>query len=112
MEAQKVDLFIMSNSKFFESHKVYAIREALLNVDNSKWGQITSLQFTDPTITLIVSILAGVFGVDRFMIGDVGLGVGKLLTCGGLGVWSIVDWFLIQKATQEKNADKLRQVIG
>jgi hypothetical protein len=33
------------------------------------------------------------------------MGVGKLLTCGGLGVWAIVDWFLIQGATKEKNME-------
>ncbi len=30
MEAQKVDMFIMSNSKFFESYQINAIRERLL----------------------------------------------------------------------------------
>ena len=31
------------------------------------------------------------------------MGVGKLLTCGGLGIWAIIDWFMIQGATREKN---------
>lgn len=37
------------------------------------------------------------------MIGDTGMGIGKLLTCGGFGIWAIVDWFLIMGATREKN---------
>ena len=40
------------------------------------------------------------------------LGVGKLLTCGGCGIWSIVDWFLIMDATRQSNAQKLFAVIG
>jgi hypothetical protein len=44
---------------------------------------IQTLQFKDPTTSLIISLLGGSFGIDRFMIGDTGLGVGKLLTCGG-----------------------------
>jgi len=55
---------------------------------------------------LIVSILAGSFGIDRFMIGDTGLGIAKLLTCGGLGIWTIIDWFLIMGATKTKNFEK------
>ncbi len=111
MEAQKVDMFIMTNAKYFESHQLPAIRDRLLEIDDSKWAIIQTLQFKDPTISLIVSLLGGQLGIDRFLIGDTGLGIGKLLTCGGLGIWAIVDWFLIMGATREKNVDKLRQVI-
>ena len=96
MEAQKVDMFTMSNSKFFESHQINFIRERLLAIDDSKWAMISTLQLKDPTTSLIVSILAGSLGIDRFMIGDTGIGVGKLLTCGGFGIWTIIDWFMIQ----------------
>jgi TM2 domain-containing membrane protein YozV len=111
MDAQKVDMFIMTNSKFFESHQIGLIREKLLNLDESKWISIQTLQFKDPTLMLIVSLLGGAFGIDRFLIGDTGMGVGKLLTCGGLGIWTIVDWFLIMGATKEKNMQKLTQIM-
>ena len=65
------------------------------------------MQFKDPTIVLILSIFLGSFGIDRFFIGDMGLGIGKLLTGGGCGVWTIVDWFLIMGATKQKNYEKL-----
>ena len=112
MDAQKVDMFMMSNGKFFESHQMNMIREKLLALDESKWAMLSTTQFKDPTTSLIISILAGGLGIDRFMIGDTGLGVGKLLTCGGLGVWSIIDWFMIQKATREKNMQKIQQFLS
>jgi len=111
MDAQKVDMFIMSNSKFFEGHHLSMIRERLLALDESKWAMVSTVQLKDPTTSLIVSILAGGLGIDRFLIGDIGLGVGKLLTCGGLGIWTIVDWFSIQKATREKNMEKIQQFL-
>jgi TM2 domain-containing membrane protein YozV len=101
----------MSNGKFFESHHINMIRERLLALDDSKWAMLTTVQLKDPTTSLIISILAGAFGIDRFMIGDTGIGVGKLLTCGGLGIWTIVDWFMIQKATREKNMQKVQQFL-
>jgi len=111
MDAQKVDMFIMSNGKYFQSHQINAIRDRLLALDDSKWAVFSTVQFKDPTTTLIVSLLAGGLGIDRFMIGDTGLGVGKLLTCGGLGIWTIIDWFMIQNATREKNMQKIQQFL-
>jgi TM2 domain-containing membrane protein YozV len=111
MDAQKVDMFIMSNGKFFESHQMNMIREKLIALDDSKWGMLSTAQFKDPTTILIVSILAGGLGIDRFMIGDTGLGIGKLLTCGGLGIWTIIDWFTIQKVTREKNMVKIQEFL-
>ena len=111
MDVQKIDMFIMSNGKFFEGHQMNMIRERLLALDDSKWAVLSTAQFKDPTTTLIVSILAGSLGIDRFMIGDTGLGVGKLLTCGGFGIWAIIDWFMIQKATREKNMQKIQQFL-
>jgi len=101
----------MSNGKFLEGHQMNMIREQLLAIDDSKWAMISTIQFKDPTTLLIVSLLAGGLGIDRFMLGDSGLGVGKLLTCGGLGIWTIVDWFQIQKSTREKNLQKLQQFL-
>lgn len=111
MDSQKVDMFIMSNVKFFESHHINAIRDRLLTIDDSRWPMLSTTQFKDPTTILIISILAGSLGIDRFMIGDTGLGIGKLLTCGGFGIWAIIDWFLIQQATREKNMYKIQQLL-
>jgi TM2 domain-containing membrane protein YozV len=111
MDAQKVDMFIMSNGKFFQGHQLNMIRERLLALDDSKWAMLSTIQLKDPTTSLIISILAGSLGIDRFMIGDTGLGVGKLLTCGGFGIWTIIDWFMIQKATREKNMQKIQQLL-
>ncbi len=111
MEAQKVDMFMMSNGSYFPEEKAMFIRERLMTVDDSKWAILSSMQFKNPTTALILSIFLGVYGVDRFFIGDTGMGVGKLLTCGGLGFWAIIDWFLISNATKEKNYAKLSSII-
>lgn len=111
MEAQKVDAFILANGKNFQDYQIPALREMLLNVDDNKWLVLQTLQLKDPTIALIISLLAGTLGIDCFYIGDMGLGVLKLITCGGFGIWTVVDWFLIMGSARSKNMQKLQSYL-
>ncbi len=111
MEQQKVDMFMMMNNKYLPESQILFIRERLLAADESKEGLLHAIQFKDPIITLVLSLLTGQLGIDRFFIGDTGLGIGKLITCGGLGIWTIIDWFLIMNATREKNFERLLTIL-
>lgn len=111
MTTSKADLFIMNNGRYFDATQLPAIRDRLMALDDSKWTVIQMLQFKDPNTSIIVSVLAGSLGIDRFLIGDTGLGIAKLLTCGGLGIWYIVDIFLIMDATKAKNIEMLQRYL-
>ena len=102
---------MMMNNKYLPESQILFIRERLLAADESKEGLLHAIQFKDPTISLVLSLLTGQLGIDRFFIGDTGLGIGKLITCGGLGIWTIIDWFLIMNATREKNFERLLTIL-
>ena len=101
------NLLLSTHGKYFPEERFADVKTILESMSEDKQAALAMAGFKDPTISLIISLLGGAFGVDRFYIGDTGLGIAKLLTCGGLGIWSIIDWFLIMSAVREKNFQKL-----
>ena len=62
----------------------------------------------DWLITLILSVVLGSLGVDRFYLGKIGTGILKLITFGGLGIWWVIDIVLIAiKKLDDKEGYKL-----
>ncbi|MEG1574940.1 MAG: TM2 domain-containing protein [Bacteroidales bacterium] len=107
MDTQKVDCYLISNGNKFPEESLAALRDKLIATDQAKELVLSIIQFKDPTVALILSLLVGSLGIDRFYIGDNGIGIAKLLTCGGVGIWAIIDWFLIMNATKRKNIEKI-----
>jgi len=110
--SSRVDAFIMTNNKHFPEDSLSMIREKLMNISDDKFNTVMCTRFKDTTISLVLSILLGSYGIDRFYLGQVGLGVAKLLTLGGCGIWAIVDWFLIMGKTRDINLETLNAICG
>lgn len=82
MDQQKVDMYIMTNQKYFPAEKIMLIKERLLALDEQRFQMVSMIELKDPTTLLLISIFIGGLGIDRFMIGDTGMGILKLLTGG------------------------------
>jgi TM2 domain-containing membrane protein YozV len=65
------------------------------NGDMPPAGSTTPAQGKDWLTALLLSIFLGSLGVDRFYTGHTLLGVLKLITCGGLGIWWLIDVIMI-----------------
>lgn len=109
--SDKVNMMLMTYGKYFPEESFMVVRDKLEAMDDSTTSMMYTLQFKDPMTALILSLLLGSLGVDRFYIGDVGLGVIKLLTCGGFGVWTLIDYFLIMNAAKQKNFEKFMAFV-
>jgi len=112
MDATKVDMWLAANSKNFDAERLPYLRERLIALPDERFTMVYAVKLQDPTTLLLISIFLGEFGVDRFMLGDTGLGVGKLLTLGGCLVWWFIDIFFIMGRTREVNFQRLMAVLG
>ena len=109
--AQTVAGNIIRANWYFPEEKIVYLKDKLRTMDDDKFSLISTVQMKDPNTVLLVSIFLGVLGIDRFMIGDTGMGILKLLTCGCCGVLTIIDWFTISKKTRELNFNKVMTLL-
>ncbi len=95
---------LMTYKDYMPSDKVLYLKSALEKSSDDTYEMLATLKIYNPTTTLILSIFLGSLGVDRFFIGDIGLGICKLLY--GLltfGIWPLIDIFCSFKKAKNKN---------
>lgn len=90
----------------------YTLDDLLEQLEESEYSSVSIklAQTKDPVIALVLSLCIGAFGADRLYIGDTMLGILKLITCGGCGIWTVIDWFMIINRTKEKNYNNFAEL--
>ena len=107
----RVRCWLAANASKLPENQLPILKDRLMAMSDAELDRLTYVNLTDPLLMLVISICFGVLGVDRFVLGDIGLGVGKLITCGGIYIWWIVDLFYIMDATKEKNLQRLNTAL-
>ena len=111
MIKEKIDQFLAAQAVNLPEVAMTEIRERLEAADDSKFDELQMLQFKNPTTMMIIAWIVGCYGVDRFMLNDTTMGIVKLCTCGGCGIWAIIDIFTAGKRTREFNMNKMYEIL-
>lgn len=111
------DSFLITNSNKFPAVAIQGLRNQLQGAPDEAQMAVMTASYREPMVALLLSFFLGVFGIDRFYVGDIGLGIAKLvvtvITFGMLGwVWWFVDLFLIMKTAREKNYEHAMTILG
>ncbi|WP_105100479.1 TM2 domain-containing protein [Streptococcus suis] len=120
--------YLMANMSSFPAELLPVIQRELENLDEQGVNALMMTEIKNPTTALILAILTGPLGIDRFYIGNKELGIAKLaLTVVGFltliffigiflliasGIWALVDIFLIMGACKQANFDRFMQQIN
>ena len=95
----RVRCWLAANASKLPERQLPILKERLMAMSDAELDRLTYVNLTDPLLMLVISICFGI------------LGVGKLLTCGGVYIWWIADLFYIMDATKEKNLQRLNTAL-
>lgn len=108
MDQSKIDMFVMTNREKFSPQQWGMVMEKLSSLPDSKYTLVMGASYKDPTTMLILSIF---LGIERLVLGDVALGILKLITCWGMGIWWLIDLFLVKQMTYDYNFKKFNESL-
>lgn len=120
MEKNKVHAIMMQYRDLIDPENLPTLKNALERVDDSVYEELLLISTKSPITTLLLSVFCGGLGVDRFYLGDVGLGVTKLLlitllaipTFGLISIWSLLDIYFCYRKAKEINFKNIMQRIA
>ena len=112
MEKQQIEMYLMAHQGDFPAEKLMYLREKFAKASETAVACAMAVELTHPITMLLISFFLGGFGVDRFMLGDTGMGVLKLLTGGLCGILSLVDLFTISSKAKEQNFNKVMAALS
>ena len=101
--------FMLKNGECFDPMSIQSIQNKLTELDDSKSALLMSVGLQKPTVILILAIL---LGWERFFLDDIGMGVVKVITCYGCGIWWLVDIFSAKRRTYEYNYKKFIETMS
>ncbi len=96
--------------RFVYEIEIVEMAASLSDADRQKFMSVLQAEAKNPVALFGWNMWLGFLGVDRFIVGDILLGFLKLITLGGLGIWQIVDCFLIGNRTRALNIEKARYI--
>lgn len=109
--------FLMLNANKFPREALPQLQQRLDELTPDAQYSVMSVSYKEPIVAFVLSFFLGTLGIDRFYVGDTGLGVGKLvatiLTFGVVGcIWWFVDLFLIMRSCRMHNYEQAVRMMA
>lgn len=109
---EKANMWLMANQDKLPSEKLGILKSALEKVDESKLDALMGVELKSPMTIFLLAWFCGWLSLDRFLLGNVGVGIARILTLQGLLIWNLVDLITAMKRTRMFNYNKVRNLLG
>lgn len=103
---ENINAFVADKGDWFDPTVLESVKTKLAGLSEAAFTTAVNEDYRDPQMMLIWALI----GIDRFFLDDTILGVVKVVTGGGFGIWWIIDLFSINKRTFAYNYDLLMAV--
>ena len=105
------DRFLVLNQNDLPEDKIPFLRSNMLHCSLRKLADMQKLTCRRVYNMEFISLLLGWSGIDRMLLGDIGLGLFKLCTFGGFGLMMLYDWVMTPYKTRYYNYLQVMSVI-
>lgn len=141
-DTNSVDTYLKFNEDMFPRDEIGSLRAKFINCSDSQWNTVRFFNLKNPNSLILISVFAGIWGVDRFIINKKISGALKLVVCqlsiiagiacfflllledyAGWGIfclllfiggelWWLIDVCLIRKWTKEYNYNCISHILN
>ncbi|MDR1725378.1 MAG: TM2 domain-containing protein [Bacteroidales bacterium] len=108
MDNDKINLWLSMNADCFNPSDLMQIKERLEKISDDKFFVLQGASFEKPNLMLLIAAL---LGWERFWLDDIALGVLKIITCYGCGIWWLIDICTAKERTRKYNYQKFNRLI-
>lgn len=110
---QFAETYLMANAQYFPNDKLPLIKDKLSKLPEDRQVAVQAISLKSPVITLILSLLFGGLSVDRFYLGNIGLGILKFISVFlVIGVvWVLLDIYFCYKKAKEINFNNVMAIL-
>ena len=108
--AQGVAWFQANAGKFPKSQRMI-VQKRCSEMPDDRLMMLQQMKWKNPTVVHIVGILFGWAGFDRFMMGNIFLGLFKFFTGGFMGILWLIDLFILPGRAREANMKQIQPYL-
>jgi TM2 domain-containing membrane protein YozV len=103
--------WFQANATNFPSSQRMIIQKRCSEMPDDRLMMLQQMKWKNPTVVLIVGILFGWAGFDRFMMGNIFLGLFKFFTGGFMGILWLIDLFILPGRAREANMKQIQPYL-
>ncbi|NNI37662.1 TM2 domain-containing protein [Pasteurella multocida] len=113
-QKQFAESYLLVNGNNFPNDKIFTLKEKLLAITEDQKLLVQLAGLKSPTTVLILSLFLGTLSIDRFYLGDIFLGILKIVSVlfFGIGfIWVLLDIYLCYQHAKHYNFEKIMSIL-